>query len=140
MRDHVLPWNSVQRDYKNKEQRKQVKEDIDMKIRSPTGNFSSPVSVSVMGCLQLAPTGCTSGTGRTNDRTSLRVYISPLYKCASSRLSKSDRNVLMCSPHVARGTKFSWNHILRFFFLLCFLFFSIISTSKRSSSEVSIVL
>ena len=30
------------RDYKNKEQRKQVWEDIDTEIGPPTGNFSSP--------------------------------------------------------------------------------------------------
>ena len=46
----------------------------------------------------------------------------------------------MYSPHVARSTKCSRHHILRFFFLLCFLFFSINSRIKRSSSEVSIVL
>ena len=67
--DHILIWNptSNPRDYKNKEQRKQVWEDIVTNIRTPTGNFSWPV----MGCLQLAATGCNGG--RTNARSSLYV-------------------------------------------------------------------
>ena len=42
-RDHILLWNPVHRDYKNKEQRKQVWEHIVTKIRPPTGYFSSTV-------------------------------------------------------------------------------------------------
>ncbi|KAK3795179.1 hypothetical protein RRG08_056242 [Elysia crispata] len=33
VREHIFLWNPVHRDYKNKEQRKQAWEDIDMKIR-----------------------------------------------------------------------------------------------------------
>ena len=117
VRDHILLWNPVHRDYKNKEQGKQVWEDIDTKIRPPTGNFSSPVSVSVMGCLQLAPMGCNSGRNNASYLYVPCVIYLLLKNSTSFRLSKNDRNVLVYSPHVTRSSKCSLHHILRFFFV-----------------------